>query len=133
MSQTQIILIVAALVVIAFFFWRSMREERRMRASRKARLQAGGDVRKDVLAEEKPEPRVEPQLEDMVDDDERTRRFSLPPGTTFRLKSRPSTSVSPRSRRRALSARPLAAGERQAASPASKSRPSTTASSGCST
>ena len=70
MSQTQIILIVAALVVIAFFFWRSMREERRMRASRKARLQAGGDVRKDVLAEEKPEPRVEPQLEDMVDDDE---------------------------------------------------------------
>ena len=52
MSQTQIILIVAALVVIAFFFWRSMREERRMRASRKARLQAGGDVRKDVLAEE---------------------------------------------------------------------------------
>ena len=54
MSQTQIILIVAALVVIAFFFWRSMREERRMRASRKARLQAGGDVRKDVLAEEKP-------------------------------------------------------------------------------
>ena len=66
MSQTQIILIVAALVVIAFFFWRSMREERRMRASRKARLQAGGDVRKDVLAEEKPEPRVEPDRKSVV-------------------------------------------------------------------
>lgn len=70
MSQTQIILIAAAIAVIAFFFWRSMREERRMRASRKTRLQASGDVRKDVLAEEKPDPRVEPQLDDMVDDDE---------------------------------------------------------------
>ena len=133
MSQTQIILIVAALVVIAFFFWRSMREERRMRASRKARLQAGGDVRKDVLAEEKPEPRVEPQLEDMVDDDEPHEAVQSASRDDLPSESRPSTSVSPRSRRRALSARPPAAGERQAASPASKSRPSTTASSGCST
>ena len=79
MSQTQIILIVAALVVIAFFFWRSMREERRMRASRKARLQAGGDVRKDVLAEEKPEPRASLSSRTWWTTS-RTRRFSLPPG-----------------------------------------------------
>lgn len=66
MSQTQIILIVAALVVIAFFFWRSMREERRMRAGRKGRLQAR-ESRPDVLEDDKSESRVEPQIDDAKD------------------------------------------------------------------
>lgn len=65
MSETQIILIVAALAVIAFFFWRSLREERRLRASRKTPLKRESFIRKDVL-EEEPEPelvlRQEPQL-----------------------------------------------------------------------
>lgn len=62
MSETQIILIVAALAVIAFFFWRSLREERRLRESRKTPLKHETFI-KDVLKEEEPVPRQEPQLD----------------------------------------------------------------------
>ncbi len=62
MSETQIILIVAALAVIAFFFWRSLREERRLRESRKTPLKHETFI-KDVLKEEEPIPRQEPQLD----------------------------------------------------------------------
>lgn len=63
MSETQIILIVAALAVIAFFFWRSLREERRLRESRKTPLKRETFI-KDVLKEEEElAPRQEPQLD----------------------------------------------------------------------
>ena len=85
-----------------------------------------------MLAEEKPEPRVEPQLEDMVDDDEpheavqSASRDDLP-------SEKPPVYERFAEEQKARLEREAARGERQAASPASKSRPSTTASSGCST
>ena len=68
MSETQIILIVAALAVIAFFFWRSLREERRMRESRKSPLKADAVRQKDVLAETVPATRTEPEMKTEIDD-----------------------------------------------------------------